>query len=156
MYYAAVAALMLVLPLASIAVETSLLPQAAHAALAIKWFGFWAVGARLTLAGLRQVFQPAYTADVILGLGERGSLVLARELGFANLALGSVALTGLLLPAWRLPAAFAGGLFCLLAGINHVFQRQRNRLQNVAMVSDLFVGAVLNLACLRTLVLGGL
>jgi hypothetical protein len=44
------------------------------------------------LAGLRQMFQPRYTAQVILSLKSEESLILVRELGFANFAIGLVGL----------------------------------------------------------------
>jgi hypothetical protein len=46
------------------------------------------------------------------------SLLLVRELGFANLALGLSGLFSLAFPAWRVPA-LAGGVFYGLAGGNH-------------------------------------
>jgi hypothetical protein len=60
--------------------------------------------------------------------------------------MGSIGLASLLKPAWVLPAALAGGIYYGLAGINHIFQKHRNRLETVAMISDLFAGYVL-LAC---------
>jgi hypothetical protein len=143
MYYAVVATLMFAFPLLSIAIETATGRSALGAALIGKWFVFWSVGIRLFLAGARQVLQPEYTANVILGLEHDESLLLVRELGFANLALGLVGMLSLLLPAWRLPVALAGGVFFGLAGLNHVVQAHRNQLENVAMASDLFVSLIL-------------
>ena len=39
-------------------------------------------------------------------------------------------------------AALTGGVFHAFAGANRVLQAHRNRLENVAMLSDLFVAAV--------------
>lgn len=50
-----------------------------------KWFVFWGVGARLFLAGLRQMIQPEYTAKTLLGIHDPESLIVVRELGFATL-----------------------------------------------------------------------
>jgi hypothetical protein len=147
MYYSIVAALMFVLPLLSIGVEAMHAAVLLTAALVAKWFVFWSVGLRLLLAGLRQTFQPEYTAREILGLKGDESLVLVRELGFANIAMGAVGTISLFLPTWRLPGALAGGLFYALAGVNHVRQSHRNRLENVAMVSDLWAAAVLLGVC---------
>ena len=151
MYIPMVVALMLVLPLVSVLAQFLLggqgIPHAAGLMPVIaKWYVFWALGMRLSLAGLRQTLQPTYTAQTILGLKGTECLILVRELGFANLAMGSIALASLLMPAWVLPAALAGGIYYGLAGINHIFQKHRNRLESVAMVSDLFAGYVL-LAC---------
>jgi hypothetical protein len=142
MYYAVVSLFMFALPIASILAEwghgAALSPE-----LLLKWYVFWAVGWRLFLAGARQILQPAYTAREILGHRGDESLLLVRELGFANLSIGVVALCSMAAPGWRCPAAVAAGLFYLLAGGNHLIQKRRNRLESVAMVSDLFAGAVL-------------
>jgi hypothetical protein len=151
MYVPMVAALMLILPLISVLAQllcgTQDVPHAAQImALVAKWYVFWAMGVRLFLAGVRQILQPTYTAQTILGLKGTESLVLVRELGFANLAMGSVGLASLFAPAWVIPAAMLGGIYYGLAGINHIFQKHRNKLETVAMVSDLFAGYLL-LAC---------
>jgi hypothetical protein len=143
MYLAAVLLLMLVLPLASLAIDIGLAGSHFSLVLLGKWFVIWSVGARLSLAGLKQVTQPAYTTRTILSLKSDESLVVVRELGFGNLAIGLVGLGGTLFPAWIPAGALAGGVFYLLAGINHLRQAERNSLQNVAMVSDLAVGAIL-------------
>ena len=147
MFYIVVAALMFVLPLLSIATEAATAHVAIGAGLACKWFVFWAMGWRLLLAGLRQIVQPAFTARVILGLKHDESHLLVRELGFANVAMGLLGVLSLPMPGWRMAAALAGGVFYALAGAAHVRQPHRNRLENVAMVSDLFVAAVLLGSC---------
>ena len=143
MYYAVVATFMFVLPLGSILVDAGASHAAVGALLACKWFVFWAMGWRLLLAGARQIAQPAYTAREILGLKSEESHLLVRELGFANVAMGLLGTASLWQPAWRVGAALAGGVFYALAGVNHALQAHRNRLENVAMLSDLFVAAVL-------------
>jgi hypothetical protein len=143
--------LMLALPLLSIAIEASQSDAAFLTALLGKWFVFWAVGARLFLAGVRQVAQPRYTAEVILGLKSSEVLLVVRELGFANLAIGLVGLVSLVIPGWRVAAALAGGVFYCLAGANHALHSHRNRMENVAMTSDLLAAAVLLGLCVRVL-----
>jgi hypothetical protein len=135
--------LMFALPIASIVWEVVGGSVPFSLILVGKWFAFWCVGIRLLLAGLRQIIQPRYTAQEILSLKSAESLILVRELGFANVAMGLVGAGSLLLEAWRPAAALGGGVFYLLAGINHLLQRQRGRLENVAMVSDLWAAAVL-------------
>jgi len=147
MYYAIVALLMFLLPAASVAAEVLVAGAPLALMLVGKWYVFWAVGLRLFLAGVRQVLQPAYTAREILGLQGDESLTLVRELGFANLALGVLGLASLAEPAWRLGAALAGGIFYGLAGLNHVLQAHRNRLETVAMGSDLFAALLLLSVC---------
>lgn len=143
MYLAIVLACMLILPVGSIALDVFAAGGAVSAALVAKWFVIWSVGARLALAGARQIVLPRYTAQVILGLKHEESLVLVRELGFANLALGIAGLACWLFPAWVLAVALAGAIFYCLAGVNHVLHPQRSTFENIAMVSDLFVGGVL-------------
>jgi len=138
---------MFALPLSSIAVETAVASATMGPVLIAKWFAFWSVGWRLSLAGLRQILQPAFTAKEVLGLKTDEALPVVRELGFANAALGVIGILSLLLPPWQLAVALAGGIFYLLAGVTHALQARRNRLENVAMASDLFVGAVLLVAC---------
>ena len=143
MYIAIVAILMFILPVACIASEVLSGSTPLSLLLVGKWFVVWSVGARLLLAGLRQIFQPRYTAEVILSLKSTESLVLVRELGFANVAIGLLGAGSAFFPAWRPAAALAGGVFYGLAGANHVLRPHRGRLENVAMVSDLWAAVVL-------------
>jgi hypothetical protein len=143
MYLAAIILLMLVLPLASAAVEAALLAAPDVALLLGKWFTFWAVGARLFLAGLSQIFRPQFTAKGILGIEDAGAYVVVRELGFANLAIGTLGIFSLLVPSFRLPAAVAGGLFYGLAGLGHVVRSGKTAKEWTALVSDLLIFLVL-------------
>jgi len=150
MYYAAVGLFMFVLPLLSVVVEDLLAPHPLNLLIG-KWYVFWAVGVRLLLAGLRQVIQPRYTAHVILGLKSDESLLVVRELGFANLAFGVSGLLSIYFSTWCVPVALAGGIFYGLAGANHVVQSHRGKLENIAMSSDIFAAVVLLVFCARTL-----
>jgi predicted DNA repair protein MutK len=152
MYVFIVIALMLALPLISIVAQLILADHSAlqgvsNLAVVAKWYVFWAVGVRLGLAGLRQIIQPRYTAETILGLKGPDSLFFVRELGFANSAMGSIGAASLLAPNWVTPAAMLGAIYYGLAGINHCFHKGRNQLQNVALVSDLFAASVLAICC---------
>ncbi|MFG1347345.1 DUF6790 family protein [Xanthobacter autotrophicus DSM 431] len=142
MYLAAILLLMLVLPLVSIGVEMAA-AGGAPAALAFRWFVFWAVGVRLAFAGVKQVAQPAYTAGTIFGIEDPRLHVIVQELGFANLAFGLLGLLSLPFPAFRLAAAVAGGTFYLLAGLKHLMRGERNRMETVAMASDLAIAFLL-------------
>jgi hypothetical protein len=109
-------------------------------------------GVRLLLAGLRQILQPRWSAETILGIEGEDVLVVVRELGFANVALGTVGVVSLLVPGWDRPAALAGAIFYALAGVNHARETDRNRHETVAMVSDLLLAVligVLGLAAMR-------
>ncbi|HEY2145285.1 MAG TPA: DUF6790 family protein [Steroidobacteraceae bacterium] len=147
MYVAVVIALVLVLPLISIISQLLFQHGAVTAPVALpiiaKWYVFWAVGVRLSLAGLRQIIQPRYTAESILGIQSAASLLLVRELGFANAAMGIAGLRSLIAPSWVAPLALMGAVFYGLAGINHCLRPNRNTLQNLALASDLFAALVL-------------
>lgn len=115
-------------------------------ALAAQWYVVWAVGARLTLAGLSQILRPRYTARTILALRHDESLVLVRELGFANLALGLAGLACAWFATWVPAVALAGAVFYGLAGLNHLRRPRRGPRENLAMATDLLAGAVLGIA----------
>jgi hypothetical protein len=152
MYVLIVIALMLALPLISIVAQILLtdhgaLQSASNLVVVAKWYVFWAVGVRLSLAGLRQIIQPRYTAETLLGFKGSDALFFVRELGFANVAMGSVAIASLFAPSWVTPAAMLGAIYYGLAGIIHCFHKNRNKLENVALVSDLFAAVVLATCC---------
>jgi hypothetical protein len=143
-YFLTVILSMFVGPVASILAETFLGREPAGIVPLIgKWFVFWGVGIRLFLAGLRQAVRPGFTAEKIFGLESAKPLVIVQELGFANLSLGLLGLLTIFEAAWVTPAAIAGGLFYGLAGFRHLFRPGRNRLENIALISDLVLFAVL-------------
>jgi hypothetical protein len=150
MYYAVVGLFMFLLPCSSLVMEVLLTPQPVIPLIG-KWYVFWAVGVRLFLAGLRQVIQPRYTAQTILGLKSDESLVVVRELGFANLAFGLSGLLSIHFSSWCIPIALAGGIFYGLAGGNHALRSHRGKLENIAMVSDIFAAVVLLSFCISML-----
>lgn len=151
MYVAQVLLLMLVVPLGSMLVESDfLMSRGAPWPLVGKWFVFWGVGVRLTLAGARQALDPRYTAERILGLRTSEAWLVIRELGFANLAIGIVAVGSIHAAGWLTPAAVAGSVFYGLAGCSHLRSRHRNRLESLAMISDIWMFAVLIAYCLAT------
>jgi hypothetical protein len=151
MYLLSVFLLMLVLPAVSIAIEFAVHMGVPLLHLVGKWFVFWPVGVRLLLAGLRQNFQPAFTAETIFGIADPAARKLVREIGFGNLALGLLGLLTLAVPEWTLPAAIAGGLYYGLAGLLHLASRERSRAEVVALVSDLAIFVVLALWLAGTL-----
>ena len=93
MYIGMLIVLMLIFPVASIALEVFVHNHGVlDVAIVGKWFVFWAVGMRLLIAGLRQIVQPRYTAETILGVKDPGAMLIVRELGFANTSIGSAGL----------------------------------------------------------------
>jgi hypothetical protein len=151
MYIAMLIGLMLIFPITSIALEFF---TQGHGELDVaivgKWFVFWAVGLRLLIAGLRQIVQPRYTAETILGVKNPDAMLIVRELGFANIAIGTAGLGSVLLTGWTFPLAVIGAIFYSLAGINHMVHKHRNKLQHAAMISDLFAAAILLTICFAT------
>ena len=145
MYLAVVVLLMGVFPILSILIESAFHGDASLVFLIGKWFVFWAVGMRLLLAGVRQMANPAFTADAIFGIKDKAAEVIVRELGFGNFAIGVLGVVSLLNREWVVPAAIAGGLFYGLAGGLHLRKGDRNTNENIAMISDLFIFVVLAL-----------
>jgi len=134
---------MFVLPLGSMGVEHFALHSPAPLVLlAGKWFVFWVAGMRLFMAGLRQFFQPGFTAREIFDLKTDEALPLVRELGVANFGTGVVGLASLAKPSFVLPVAIAAGIFYGVAGVRHVAAAKRSRNETIAMVTDLWAGAV--------------
>jgi hypothetical protein len=150
MYYAMIILLMGVLPVASIVIE-HLISNADLIALVGKWFVFWACGLRLLIAGIRQTINPEFTVRTILDIADKGAAKVVVELGFANTAMGIVSIASLLRPDWVLPAAIVTGLYYGLAGIKHVVNVGRNRIETWATVSDLGIFAVLAIYVALTL-----
>lgn len=143
MYVAIVVLTMFALPVGSVLVEHLLRPDAPWLYLIGRWFVVWGVGARLGLAGLRQVAQPAFTARQIFHIEGDDALPIVRELGVANLAAGVVALASLAVSTFVLPAALWAAIFYGAAGLSHVRQKARSANESLAMASDLFMAVVL-------------
>jgi hypothetical protein len=143
MYLTVIALTMVLLPVASIVVEHALIPAESLTFLVGRWFVFWSVGVRLALAGLRQFFQPTFTAKEIFHMSSNEVLPLVRELGVANMATAAVGLLSLLFPNFVVPVAISACIFYGVAGIRHLAERNRSRNETIAMASDLFLFAVL-------------
>jgi len=148
MYLASVLLFMLVLPVLSVLIEG----LALHSSLALfvliaRWFVFWAVGARLFTAGVRQAIDPRFTAEKIFEFKSSEPLIIIRELGFANLALGAAGLLTIFDTAWLLPITIAGALFYGLATLQHIERKNKNPTERIATISDAFLFVAL-LACL--------
>jgi hypothetical protein len=141
-YLLVVGLTMLVMPIGSVLIDASM-TQTPWLWLIGKWLVFWAVGARLLLAGLHQYFQPQFTSRDIMGIESAEVHVLVRELGGANAASGLLGLASLAMPTFVLPTAIGAGIFYAVAGVEHVRSDHRSRNESIALVSDLFVAVVL-------------
>jgi uncharacterized protein DUF6790 len=144
MYVVIVVLLLGVLPAGSVIAEQ----QYWHSTLPLmvlvgKWFTVWGVGVRLFLAGLRQSLQPRFTAREIFGIQTDDVLPIVRELGLANLSMGTLGLVSLLMPSVTWAAALVGGLYYGLAGALHVGRGETGFNERFAMVSDLAIFTML-------------
>jgi len=154
MYYLiVVAALVFGLPVTSIAVEM-LVGNASVVFLVGKWFVFWSVGARLLVAGFWQVLNPAFTARTVFGTEDSGALRIVPGLGFGNVAIGVLGLASMNFQTWIMPAAVCGAIFCGLAAMGRLRNDRRNRMENIAFLSDAWIALVLTLYVAATILSG--
>jgi hypothetical protein len=143
-YLILVILLMLVLPVISIISEYSMTDkQISLIELGGKWFVFWSIGLRQFTAGIRQSTKPSFTAETIFNITNKESFVIVKELGFANICLGSIGIISLFLPGWLMASAFAGGLFMGIAGINHMVKKPAGLNEWIAMGSDIFIAVIM-------------
>ena len=144
LYY--IIAVMFVFPLVSIFIDRAYQKKREFSQPVIetsaKWFIFWGVGIRTLTAGISQTLNPAFTAS-ILEISDT-CFVAIREIGFANISMGLLAVISLFIPSWRKAGGFCGGLYLGIAGLLHVGRIPEgiNLKETIAMVSDLFVFAI--------------
>lgn len=144
MYLVMILLLMIVLPVGSILVEWATSPIAPPLMpLVGKWFVFWAAGVRLLLAGIKQFFQPEFTAHEIFKMKTDEALPVIRELGVANFAIGMLGVSSLWAPSFLLPVAIAGTIFYGVAGAQHVTQKDKSGNETLAMATDVLAFLVL-------------
>jgi hypothetical protein len=142
LYLTSVLLFMLILPVISIIIDAGYKSGISIFYIG-KWFVFWAIGIRLLTAGLRQVIKPEFTAKDILHIESIESHIIVRELGFANICFGLAGVVSLYIPEWRTAAAFTGGLYMGIAGIQHIIKKPSTPNEMVAMVSDIFIFLVM-------------
>jgi hypothetical protein len=106
---------------------------------------FWSIGVRLFTAGLKQVIDPVFTTQHIFQMKRIESFAIVRELGFSNICIGLIGIISLFMPHWRVVAAFIGGLYLGIGGLQHIVKRSSGFNESVAMISDIF--AFLMMAC---------
>lgn len=133
----------LVLPIGSAIAEAVMRAQQLSFELVAKWFIFSAVGLRLLVAGIKQVYDPAFTARQIFQIEHADALPVVRELGFANICFGLVGVLSLWLPAWRPVSAFASGLYFGIAGFQHLIKKPVGGNEWLALLSDFLIFLVL-------------
>jgi len=116
-----------------------------------KWFIFSAVGLRLFLAGIKQVKNPEFTAKQIFHLDSPDSFPILRELGFANICFGLVAIVSLFKPEWRIVSAFASGLYYGIAGVQHGLKKTSGINEKFALWTDLIIFIALLIYFIKTI-----
>jgi len=62
-----------------------------------------------------------------------------RELGFANICMGTLAILSIFRPDWQMPAAITGGLYFGFAGLLHLVKKPESGNEAIALVSDLYI-----------------
>ena len=143
MYTAIVVLLMIVLPIGSILAEMLMGMGTPFMLLVGKWFVFWAAGWRLLLAGIKQIWQPQFTAHEIFKMKTDEALPIVRELGIANFAMGVLGVASIWATSFVLPVAIAGAIFYGAAGIQHVTLKDKSGNESLAMATDLLAFAAL-------------
>jgi hypothetical protein len=145
--------LFVILPIISICLDLSYYAgNTPQIIIVAKWFTFWGVGVRLSIAGLRQIVQPAFTLKEIFRIDSTEAALIVQELGFGNLAMGSAGILSLFLPALMVPAALTGGIYYGLAGVRHIFSRDKSTLEHFATWSDIYICVIL-LFCVAKIIL---
>lgn len=126
MYIAMLIAFYIVLPIASIGIEVAVRRRRGEQPdivfIVARWFTFWIVGVRLFIAGALQALNPSYTAETIFGTTDPIIMPVISELGYANLAFGTIGIVSLFRPTWVLAAATAGAVFLGLDGLRHLIE----------------------------------
>lgn len=108
-----------------------------------KWFIFSAVGLRLFVAGLQQSIKPQFTAKEIFHIESPESFPIVRELGFANICFGLVAIISIFKPEWRIVSAFASGVYYAFAGVLHIIKKPVGANETFALWTDIIIFGVL-------------
>jgi len=146
LYVYSTVSFMLVLPILSILAEKVFIQRNEDlVGLIGKWFVFWAIGLRLFIAGVRQIFQPKFTVENIFNFESKESEIIVRELGFANVCFGLLGILSVVFYQFRISAALVGGIYLGFAGIYHLIKGPQNTNEKIAMYSDLFIFAAMTI-----------
>lgn len=140
-----------ILPLISIIADISVNKGANLSQIVLKWCIFWGVGFRLLTAGFKQALSPAFTAQSIFEVTDTKAFPIVRELGFANICSGLIAITSLFVLGFRLPAAVIGVLYYLLALLQHLVRKGKNKTEWFVTITNLSIVLELGIPLLITL-----
>lgn len=133
----------IILPTMSIVGTMLITGSSLHLSLIMQWFIFWGLGIGHVLAGIKQSYNPAFTAHKIFGITNNDCFPIIRELGFANISIGLLAIISLFIPSWRLPAACAGCTFLGLAALLHIIKKPTTPNEWLALFFDIFMACFL-------------
>jgi uncharacterized protein DUF6790 len=132
-------ALIAVLPITAALLESRIDQVPLNAANYWKWFIFWGVGIRLFFKGIRLASTPQITGLSITSFKNRDSYLLLLELGFANMALGSMGILSVINDQWRLIAAIAGAIYFGLTDMLRLLKKTDGRHERVALIYNILV-----------------
>ena len=139
-YMVSISVMIFILPIISFSIESLINKNEVNILVPIgKWFIFYAAGLRLFIAGIRQITKPAFTAREIFHFTTDESFPVIKELGFANVCSGLVAIVSLFLPAWRIISAFSSGLYYGFAGFAHLTKKPAGANERFALITDLII-----------------
>ena len=119
-------ALIAVLPITAALLESRIDQVSLNSANYWKWFIFWGVGIRLFFKGIKLASTPQSHLTLL-------------ELGFANMALGSMGILSVINDQWRLIAAIAGAIYFGLADMLRLLKKTDGRHERVALVYNILV-----------------
>lgn len=94
--------------------------------------------------------NPEFTAKQIFHIDNSESFPILRELGFANICFGLVALISMYKPNWRIVSAFASGLYFGIAGIQHGLKKAVGINEKFALWTHLIISFFLLIYFLKT------
>jgi hypothetical protein len=103
---------------------------------AFRWIIFWGIGMRLFTCGLKQSFQPEFTANNIFSVTQDKAYPIVRELGFANISLGFCGILSMFFITFRTATAFIGFIYYSLALIQHLSRKFKNESELFATITD--------------------
>ena len=104
-----------------------------------KWFIFWGLGIRLFFKGVKLASTPQFTGLSLSSFKNRESYLLLLELGFANMALGSMGILSVINDQWRLIAAIGGAIYFGLSDMLRVIKKPGGRHELVALIYNIVV-----------------
>jgi len=133
--------LVAVLPIFAAAIESCIDHVGLNWSTYWKWFIFWGVGIHLFFKGIKLASAPQFTGLSLSSFKNSERYLLLLELGFANMALGSMGILSVINDQWRLIAAIAAAIYFGLADMLRLLKKPGGRHELVALLYNLLVFA---------------